>query len=360
MRRPAYAVLKLDTQFENAGDALIIRELVKLSAPHAKTIVFLSNAPPEFTSLVAPKDGVTNGTISERGGAAALVFFLLKKRLMGARCYYFLIPGGLNGEKSLRGFLAGVVSTAILAALSVAGVKVCQVGVSLERIGPRHAKLLRWRSRFMHRFLVRDPISFSYGRRLGVEVQDTIPDLAFNLPRSESAGALDIAFSFRTDKDPSSEQPFRDLVELVTTRAGPSVTFRFIAQVARDAKFMEDLANSTRLRFPGRVYFTDCHRSIDDAFFEYRKCRSVVSNRLHALLLGIHAGATPVAVINSELDQKISGLFSEIDLAEQIVHLEDVARVELDALLTNKVSMGGDQARDLSAKFSEIFSEKEI
>src|SRR5690606_23766489 len=51
--------------------------------------------------------------------------------------------------------------------------------------------------------------------------------------------------------------------------------------------------------------------SIDLCSSIYRRCATVVSNRLHALLLAAHNGARPLALIDPQSDSKILGIFQD-------------------------------------------------
>src|SRR5262249_51866795 len=134
------AFINIHTQFENAGDALILRELVKIVSSRAPVDVYLGQAPDSFVQQLDL--GGNNSVIAHRGESVVrLIRDVLKARLGGSRCYLFLTPGAANGERSRKQFLIDLVRLVSVGILAVARVRICQVGVSFENIGPRHARL---------------------------------------------------------------------------------------------------------------------------------------------------------------------------------------------------------------------------
>lgn len=353
------AFFNIKTQFDNAGDALIIRELIRLVTARMPAEVYTDRVPDGFRRMLE-LDRLPDVTAPE-GGIYMLVISMLKARLRGIRCYYFLTPGGVNGEVSAT----GLASLAVISLLVALGVRINQVGVSFERIGPWHARLLRWRSRILHTSAVRDTISERYARdELGLRLTHLMPDLAVNLFANDplivpDPGRSAIGFSFRTDKDPAIKRRLVELVEAVCIAAPPETEFRFIAQVGRDLPFMVELRDRISAAGAAQTQVIDCHNSIDAAIEAYRPCRALVANRLHGLLLGLRAGAAPIALTTGDLDHKIRGVLESIGLDSRIVDLRTTTAAELILLLTPISFDGGDQSRKLADFFDDILTKPE-
>ena len=132
-----------------------------------------------------------------------LLLLIFKRVSSRSAIYYFLSPGGYFGELSTIGMLSQLINNAIIIFLNLLGVKVVLVGVSYERLGPKYSKIMRIRSKFLHKHFVRDKQSYDYLCSLKVHCSGIMPDLAFNLkplsyPVVHSKNS--ILFSFRSDQ----------------------------------------------------------------------------------------------------------------------------------------------------------------
>ncbi|KMO80465.1 Polysaccharide pyruvyl transferase [Mycolicibacterium obuense] len=309
----------LKTQFENVGDALINRELIALCANRSAVMVDASRCPDAFIQSLAIQKYVPGAV---RVSSPALFMRMMTGRVTGRQAYYFVAPGGYVGEKRGLAALSSIVNTFVLAILWITGVKICQVGVSYERLGWLHARILAVRSRIMFRVLVRDEHSLAYARALNLKVDGLIPDLAFGAARyrQDVSGCGTIALSFRTDQYPGQRQQLLTLARRLDETLPASISFRFIAQVERDAEFMQQLVDSNCAA--GRIReFKSTFGDVDAAFDAYAGCSHVVSNRLHSLLFGLIGGCSPVAVVDESHNQKISGLFDLLGI--EYFHLSD-------------------------------------
>lgn len=325
MSRPA-SFLSMKTQFENAGDALINRELVRICSRFSDVVLDTSRCPPAFVASMRPEDYAPS---VDSARTASLFFKLALERFRGRPVYYFLIPGGYVGEKRGLQLVSLIANTAVLAGMRLLGVRVCHVGVSYERLGPRHARILALRSRLMHRLLVRDAGSLAYAESIGIQVDGQIPDLAFGAAsyRGDTSGSKDVALSFRVDQAESQRSNAESLVRLLDEMLPGATAFKFIAQVERDVAFMKELA--TRDYPSGRPSsFLATYSDADDALDAYAGCRHVISNRLHALLFGMVTGCEPIPYIDETVNSKVVGIFEGlgIPLIGTADRSEEVAR----------------------------------
>jgi polysaccharide pyruvyl transferase WcaK-like protein len=308
------------TQFENAGDALINRELIALVATHAQVEVDIGRCPPAFAkALNLP----SIAGVKVHGGALGLLTRMLALRLQGRQVYYFLSPGGYHGGEHASATTA--LKTTAIAALHRIGVKVCLVGVSHENLDKGAVALLRRRVPYLHKHLVRDAITRTYGEALGVRVDGLMPDLAFGATRYTRPAnrGRALALSFRFDRFPDAASLIEKAVLVLNAGLPSDMAFRFVAQVTRDVEPLRCLSEKLRAEGTRTIEFVDVWDDVDRCLAAYAGCRAVVSNRLHALLAGALQGAVPLAVIEPDADAKIAGLMQSIGQGGNVLDIGD-------------------------------------
>ena len=322
----ATAFLSIKTQFDNAGDALINRELSRLVARRAKTYVDFSRAPAAFEKSMGI-DELPNATSLRKRGFALLVLMILRERLHRRECFLFLNPGGLGGGKlSWKARLSALAYNMILSFLAALGVKVCQVGISYERMGRIERAIAKWRRRIMFSFCVRDRLSQQYVNSIGMPSDEIVPDLSFNLYREDAAPSRTrsrIAMSFRFDGKAEASR-IREAVQQIAQASGEEREYLFIVQVARDLDGMTELQAACQAAGM-QTRLVVCHDDIDSLATIYSECQAIYSNRLHALLLAAHSGAAPYAVISRGSQPKIEGMFTDLGMADRILFLGEPA-----------------------------------
>lgn len=318
----ARAFLSIKTQFENVGDALINRELVRILAARMPVTVDLSRCPPSFARTLG-LDEIDNVAVAP-GGFPGLLAGIVTALIRGERCYYFLLPGGLGGEKSKGQLLAAHAYARLLGLLKLLGVRIVHAGISYDHLGPNYRALIATRARHLFSHAVRDRISFEYLEGLGIRVDTVVPDLALNLfsNHREATGTerACIAFSFRADKYRDRRPEIEALVARVAAMH-PRARLKFVSQVERDDALMRELCTQLAARADRDCVFVACSRDIETCQAAYRDCAEIYSNRLHALIIAMHSGCAPVPVIDWRHDVKIAGVFESIGMAKAIVEL---------------------------------------
>lgn len=319
----AIAFLSIKTQFDNLGDALINRELCLLAADRVETFVDFSRAPASFRKSMQI-DGYQNLRVFKRLGFLKLLGEMLRNRLYGRRCVFFLNPGGLGGKKlPPKSLVSAMIYNVLLGALRCIGVRICQVGISFDPLGRPERFVVGWRRRLLHSFTVRDRSSFDYLNRIGIAVDELVPDLSFNLctdnlPAKAERGS--IAFSFRFDGK-AEESDITDAVHKVMKKFGASHEYLFVVQVARDEAGMRRL-HASCIENGLRAQLFICHDNIDELSKRYLSCKAIFSNRLHALLLAAHSGASPYAMISRGKQPKIEGMFNDLGIQDRLLFLD--------------------------------------
>lgn len=326
---PSFIVVK--TQFQNIGDALINREAIRLIARHTTTHVNTSICPEHFRRNLALHE--IENTV-EHSNTSPLKFYLdILRRPAGA--FLFLMPGGHSGEKTLPKFAANFAYNIFLKLLAARGVRICNFGVSYERLGPRYKSIMASRSRILEQHYVRDRKSLEYTQNSGFKVDGIIPDMAFALDfnfnkikaRSWQTDAQTICFSFKSADDPQFR---RNLTTLLTTvlLSNSARHVNFVAQVEEDVSFMRQIYDELNNVGVCSKSFFDKSNDLVGIFDLYKSSDTVFSNRMHSLLTAFSTGCLPVAILSRAKDQKIRGALNDILMADFIFDIEDVDTVE--------------------------------
>lgn len=319
-RRRPVAFVQFSTQFENAGDCLINRELVRLLAVRADLCLDVSLCPPAFAEQVL--QGLPQRE-RLRGGREPFLLRMLRARRSGRRCFLFLMPGAVTGARPATGVVPDRIRDLSMPIAWALGVRICKVGASFGGLSEDHLATWRRRRRWMFRICPRDTTSADYLRAHGVIPDPCIPDLAFNVfdgspaavrgptPERRAAG-----LSFRTDQDPRQATDVTAGVLELARRSGVEVRWRPVVQVARDRPGMEALG--ARLRADGYAVepVLDLHADVEACLAFYREVPVVVSNRLHAILMAASQGARVLPVADGPPGAKLSGVLRDLGLGQ--------------------------------------------
>jgi polysaccharide pyruvyl transferase WcaK-like protein len=309
----ATSFFSINTQFENVGDALINREMIQLAKLNSDVFLDLSRCPADFISTLGlTKDDAVSVV---DGGFLALCVGMMKKRLAGEECYYFLSPGGYFGEVKGLELLSKYVTTFILFLISMIGVKVCHVGVSYERLGSNFSFITKLRSKFLHRHIVRDEITAKYLTEEKIKFDFVGADLAFNLFENDTAGnGKEVFVSFRCDQNPRQFELAKQLITKLNKQLPPDIKMVFYSQVERDSAYMQQLYaycnqdNKVRRNCEYISVLGDIEKSLDTL----KRARYVISNRLHVLLMASSEGALLLPCILDGYNKKIEGIMGGV------------------------------------------------
>ncbi len=315
------AFLFIETQFDNLGDALINRELLRLMARHASVTAGVSRLPASFRQMLG-ENALRGLTLDEASGRSRFLLNILVKALKGDRCFVFLSPGGWIGELDGRLNMRSWLHTLLYYVLKCAGARICQLGVSYENPGPKLRFLLRGRSGAMHSHYVRDTQSRNVAAAIPVRIDGVCPDLAFNAfaeTPTEAGREGGVTFSFRVDQYSGQMDDVEAFLAFYIKEApGGKEPIYFIAQVEKDIDANRHLAAWVKERFGLDATYADACGGIATAEKLYRRSTAVVSNRLHALLLAGSVGNAMIAAPIGAANAKICALFSDIGLADHV------------------------------------------
>lgn len=336
--------LRLSTQFENLGDALIVRELLRLVQAHSELVIDVSSAPATFVDEVMGGVDPERVTLLRHGAALSFIRLAARARRVGRRCYYLFLPAGITGEKTGVGVVSYSLVTSMVKLLKSLGVHPIHLGASYSDLGQNNIKLVRARAAILDHHIVRDRGSETYLRALSINVDGTVPDMSFGLyPAALPIGERNTAaFSFRLDRGDlllaNIEHQVRKVIQ-----AAPGMKFKFVSQVRRDDGPMFELSKRIGRDFGERVSFY-APMTIKSCIDLYANVSIIFSNRLHALLLAAYAGSTPVACVDQRHDKKIIRLFTDLgwhnllrldNAAFEMPTYEAIDRSQLNAVAQN-------------------------
>jgi polysaccharide pyruvyl transferase WcaK-like protein len=288
---------------------------------------------------------------------------MLKLRLKGHDCYYYLSPGGYFGE--INGFevVRRFINFFVLVLMSLAGIRIVHVGVSYERLGPRFLSLIAWRSRILYRHILRDPKSAIYANQNGIKYHGVSPDLAFNLYSENRVAvkAQKVCFSFRTDQDREQMALVKSLVQTCNETLHSSYEFIFYAQVERDLQPMKELAAFMKQKSCERkISFVSIMGEVDQSVEFFEDVDIIISNRLHVLLMGGVYNASVIAAVYKGYNDKVRGLMESLVADNQSVidmSLEPYSQISRVTNAEFKFSPSGrNENRSLGSAFSEIYT----
>lgn len=357
-RPDSHAYFFVETQFDNLGDALLNRELIRLMSQHADVTLGLSKVPDHFIDMLGRS--FLDGFAQDRThGRSRFLLGIAWRRILGEQSYLFLSPGGWIGDLDGRLNLRSWLHTGLYYLLAGLGVRICQLGVSYEDLGPKLKLQLKARSAAMFRHLVRDTLSEQTLATLSVRSDGRAPDLAFNAFLAEAPVSVNgITFSFRSDQYPEQGEEARLVVERILALLGTEQPVYFVYQVEKDRAINEQLASWVRERIGIPCQADDGCQRIADTQALYRRSARVVSNRLHSLLLAGSVGnrmlAAPIGVHN----KKITALFQDIGLGACVCSAARVANLSRDELLAMAASAPalGEQKAQLERQVADLFA----
>ncbi|GGD50787.1 hypothetical protein GRI62_06460 [Erythrobacter arachoides] len=301
------------TQYENTGDLAINRECIKLLRQRGVLHVNVSGVPDAFVNglQLYPQEIVSPKTFW-----ANLIF----QSLRGLSVYLFLVPGGLGGYDYPYRPLKELLFRFVYASLRKIGVRIIRLGCSFSPVLPSIEIPFRKRHESIDFIGLRDSTSLAYARALGLENVGFFPDFAFMLEpvAGEEAEGSYAVLSFRS-RDATEAAIITATVQkfLQMVDRGRKLSVVIAVQVEFDRSFAKDLASV--LSSDRQVSLTAPETEIDKFIAIYQGADWLLSNRLHVLIFGLIGNANTVALTNYDRDQKIIGMFEDLEIAERLI-----------------------------------------
>lgn len=345
------------TQFSNAGDALINRELIGLLRERGRIVAISGGAPSAFIAEVGLRESEL-----VPGKEARLILEAVTAGIRGRRAYLVQTPGDMG---SGGGIGPALLRAAVTPMLALFGVRIIHVGASLSETSPFKLSLLAWRSRFMQGFGLRDPRSLKTAKSSGFKNIHYFPDLAFGLeirPQvSKGTSGARLALSFRGDQLAESDREALLSVLSQSLEKLPAIaSVKVVVQVDKDLEFARRIMGALA-RWKPELEHT---LSIEALRSAYAETDIILTNRLHALLLAALSGAAPVAVVDSERNKKVVGLLEGLGLADLVCGLSDSDFLALFASRQEEVrgrflSIAQAERRQIASTLDRILSSRE-
>lgn len=309
---------RVKTQFDNLGDALINRELIRLCVRQGTMIVCMDAVPDRFGRWLA-LEKIPGLVIEDRVGSFLVRFLWCSVGAMLRRMsvWYVLNPGGYLGEISTVAFIGRILKAMVLSFFRLMGVRTLLVGASYEDLGKKNLASLRFLSKSIAVHAVRDTGSFAYCKDNGVRVGLVLPDLAFNIELSNQTTAsrrqVCLVSLRETVSDDFQSSLTNMLREAYLQKRFGNVELAY--QVERDRVVLERFCITLiRGGLPVADEIVVLMEGIEENLRIYSDVEYVVSNRLHVLLLAYAAGAVPIAVVDAGSNEKIRALYRDLGI----------------------------------------------
>lgn len=355
----------LRTQYENLGDLIINKTLLNELRKYGELIVDDQGVPEWFCQEL----GIT---AEERAGKRELKFNILvllsgTKTFFqpGVKTYLVTPPGHIYNSTAIT-WTHAVKTVASAFLLSVLGVRACRFGASIGPFLGLAQLVEKMQSQFMHFYSVRDTISETYARSIGVQRVEMFPDLAWLIEPQLNNKAVTssndyVVFSFREsshnldDSDNYKNCLYKMLdaiVDLACNKWKKNLAISY--QVDRDRKVCQDIKS----RYQNSCNVTFIEEKVDSLSMRslYGNASMVFSNRLHVLMFAMASGSCPIAVVDAAKHNKIIGIFADAGLSQLIIDIEkDPVEVEVlnqiiddSPAVKNKIALAFERNRDLA------------
>jgi len=329
-----------NTQYENSGDVLINASLVTLFKAKGHFIINDSEMPEEYIVGIGIEP---NERISyyNRGFILYALTSCLSRFFNRSKPKVYLIagpPGHLFGD-SLKKAARTVVSASVLFLFRLFGGKIIKIGFSVGPIGSLLAKTESFRANFVNHYLVRESLSLSFSRQIGIKKARFFPDLAwiYTPPNYKKAAVRNrIVLSFRNsitlhDKDNAYLEKLKNnLFYLLDSLDVQKFELEIIYQVKMDYQFCAKLYDELKGHY--QVSFREHQIDLDNAHEVYSDAYFVLTNRLHCALLAYKYGALPIVLTAAKDHLKIRGIYGDAGIDHMILNVDRPKEDNLKAL----------------------------
>lgn len=296
--------LSLRTQYENLGDYMICQATIEVLSKLGTVYVDTRRVPERYLKLFSENDKVKFTKLD-------FITYLIG----GAAATYVVKAGGYSSEKTILGVAKKLCMASYFRVARLLGGRAIRMPHSFH-FGSKYLWVERMFARSFDLILCRDSeTADSYKKITDHKVMET-DDMAIvfsgtrsvfsdlrNLPRRY------IAVAVRYDR-PSSVEHIKMKVDDILKKEKLDVVI--VSQVELDHSMSMEVS---KLWGGVRVcIYNQTHSSISDITQIYAESKYVVSNRLHALILGALNGADPVPIMDKILDRKVTAYAEKMAL----------------------------------------------
>jgi len=313
----------LATQYDNLGDLIINKELIRALSKQGNVCVDATKVPKEFADELFNELG---GNVNRLAGSVRTPSFywelLAKKQLCDAVIFP---PGAQVFGVSRKNFMSWAAQLLCIIVLRTLGVKVCCFGVSFNEDKQSSLALLKWQL-FSH-IGVR---SKKLTEQLRAKLNNVFycPDLAMLLDRGEDVDRREswgkyVVVSVRENIPQFSggnySKTLKEAIKTIVNQLDQFETVVILAQVERDCAFMTEL-NDYLLSSNKKTVILPQALNEKEVCGIYSAADYVISNRLHVLLLAIINGAA-IVTLTHENHFKLKNVLADLGLLETFIDI---------------------------------------
>lgn len=359
------AVYLVATQYDNLGDLIINKCLIDELTKHVDLYVDTQNVSEEFSKQFLSNDKVK--PLKKEYGFTFKNLTLLKYIFSPQQTftYFFKSPGpiGYKKVKTFKDKIRRYIYNLIFETTSKKGIKSFVIGSEAtfkneyEKLG--YAKF----GKHFHKHLLRSKSNVDLIKSVGINNVEYIPDLCFLLSNKvqniESKSKVGVSFrdldDLKLNKD--IEYSVKNFVDFYLQK-GKEVVFFY--QVDRDHDYTKSLFS--KFKDDKRVSFREECLNYDNINI-YADFESVISNRLHVVLLGFINNAITFPLINDNTStNKIKGIYSSIGsttIPYSILEKTDLRNVdsEFKSILEETKIINKKQYELCVFKIADLFSQ---
>ncbi len=358
------AVFLVATQYDNLGDLIINKCLIDELTKHVELHVDSHNTSEEFVKYFELNDKVkflkkSHGFSFKN---ASILKYLASNKIKFS--YLFKSPGpiGFTEPSGIKDRVRGFVFDQIFKTTHNRGCKAYVIGSEVSLKNEIEIKEYQNLSKYFHQHMVRSKSNVEFLNSIGVDNANYIPDLCFLLydKAAKKNNRTKVGISFRDLQDAKLDERIVQSVNKYVNyylRKGKKVVFFY--QVNRDYDYTKRLF-LTYKGIAGVSFIEKCLNFED--IITYSDFESVISNRLHVLLLGFIHNSLTVPLINDNAStNKIKGIYSSIGSSTEPVTMLsddqlDISDRDLNRLLEETKLINEEQSQLCKLKISEIFN----
>jgi hypothetical protein len=329
-------------QHENLGDVLLRRQMVQYLGHHGRLHILGGSSPPDYVScLNLPESAVIYASpgrwLTELARAAA-----------HKRAVMVYSPGPQRLIDRPRILLSEGSRLLVTSLLRASGAPVIRLGRSFEGQSALMTRLARRHTSLLSLSVTRD------GRLKGHHNSHTLPDIAVSAgdPSPDFAGDR-LAVSLRFDRILDIPSFAKELSAVAEARGlQPTV----VSQVTFDQERHDQLASLLGVSHVGTETRTSLRiASVTNA---YRGSALVLSNRLHALVMGLTHGAVPW-LLDTGREQKVESAMQELGMALSASPSDDLSELESADLGAERErwSYGLAEARERLSRLDDLLEQ---
>lgn len=333
---------------ENLGDVLITGLLLEKLRKYGRLIVS-SQKPHNFqydSSKLLEDESIES---YDRSFNYLLLLAGWKALFSGNKLnvYLFESPGHRFGDRTLFQAKNHILEALHSAIFKIIGIKICSLGTSIGPFSKTLETLESLRAQMMYCYSVRDSRSQNYAHRLGISKVAYFPDMAWFL--EASPGRVNVSLETPEQNEPKlqilknqdkeyvilsfretthrlsnssdyEDRLFQVLDRIVSIARDSDKKLMLTYQVAADRQFCQVIYDRYYEKFDIEILENQINsRSMYEI---YSRASFVFTNRLHVFMFSMGCGTLPIAVIDEENHDKITGILKDANLQDLIIDIQ--------------------------------------